>query len=311
MILRRSHMDSVFILFAGDEATVARLIHAGLTSGLGDLRLHCRRWTRQAFAEGAHLPSLVNMVFRGVPAHAWEMATAESLVSPYGWPQVLHSSTRNRDDCSAFRVTAWCFNPSDVPRGRNLHVVEPPVRDILSPHGKPTLVYPVSIVVSTALLPEPSGESGGDSGSSGDGDDGGRRHRRRLGTQESAVRVAVPKASEPSGSAPVRGWLVPSASRACREACVVEADRSPSRRQTLEPSRIDAASAEVSVELAAAPTPDTLLDAAWDVSPVGLLRRRQATLWAWPRPSSLAFRLHPWPLRSPRRCLLPWFLQPW
>lgn len=111
MVLWRSHMASVYILFARDEATVSRLIHVGPLSAPGDLRLHCRRWTSQAFAEGVALPSLVNIEFRGVPAHGWEMSATESLLSPYGWPQILHSSTRNREDYSVFCVSAWCFNP--------------------------------------------------------------------------------------------------------------------------------------------------------------------------------------------------------
>lgn len=41
--LRRSDIASVYILFAGDEATVSRLVHAGPTPGPGDLWLLCRR----------------------------------------------------------------------------------------------------------------------------------------------------------------------------------------------------------------------------------------------------------------------------
>lgn len=71
--------------------------------------------------------------------------------------KVLHSSTRNRDDYSSFRLSAWCFNPRDIPHGRDIHVVEPPVCDILSSPGKPTLVYPVEVDGSSsqALAFEP------------------------------------------------------------------------------------------------------------------------------------------------------------
>lgn len=168
---------------------MSRLIHVGPASSPGGLRLHCRRWTRQAFAEGLALPSLVNIEFCGIPAHAWEMATAESLLSPYGWPQGLHSST----NYSVFRALAWCFNPREIPQGRDLHVVEPLVGEILAPPGKWTLMYPMSVIVSRPLLPELSVEgSGGDSGSIDDGDDDRWHRRRRMESREVDIRAAAP-----------------------------------------------------------------------------------------------------------------------
>lgn len=82
-------------------------------------------------------------------------------------------SARNREDYSAFRVSACCFNPRAVPLSRDLHVVEPPVGDILSPPRKPTLVYPVSIAILEVL----SALSGEDADSS-DGGSFGRRQQR-------------------------------------------------------------------------------------------------------------------------------------
>lgn len=148
LALRRASQAAMFILFLEAEATVGRLVNAGPTSGLGGLRLVCRRWTRQAFVEGVALPSLVDVELRGIPAHAWEMATAESVLNPYGWPQLLHSDTRNREDYSVFRLTTWCFDPAVIPASQNLHIAEPPVGDILSPPGKPTSMYPITIKVS-------------------------------------------------------------------------------------------------------------------------------------------------------------------
>lgn len=194
MVLRRSHVDGVFVLLGEDDATVSRLVHAGPFPGPGDTRLLCRRWTRQAFAEGVALPLLVNVEFKGIPAHAWEMSTAESLLSPYGWPQLLHSSTRNREDYASFRLSAWCFNPREVPLARDLHVVEPPVGDISSPPGKLTLVYPVSIAITEVILPTAGGDvSVGSSGDSSGGDD--RRRRRRSKAPRTADMCSEPPAA--------------------------------------------------------------------------------------------------------------------
>nr|CAB3484498.1 unnamed protein product [Digitaria exilis] len=191
LVLRRSHVPGTFILLSGDEATASRLVQAGPASGPGGLRLHCRHWSRQAYAEGGALPSLVEVKLHGVPAHAWEMSTAESLLSPYGWPHLLHPATRNREDYSAFKVSAWCFKANELPRARDLHVVEPPIGDILSPPGKPTLIYPVSLAVLEVLL---SAHSDAPSDpSEGDADADGRRRRRQR--RSSAPQSAVPMAS--------------------------------------------------------------------------------------------------------------------
>lgn len=52
LVLRRCHIENVYILLVEDEATVSRLVHADPISGPGEIRLLCRHWTRQAFAEG-------------------------------------------------------------------------------------------------------------------------------------------------------------------------------------------------------------------------------------------------------------------
>ncbi|GJN37088.1 hypothetical protein PR202_gb26010 [Eleusine coracana subsp. coracana] len=123
LVLHRAGID-LYILFVDDEATAVRLESAGPPQGSGVVRIHCHRWTRQAIASGAALPSLVDVELCGIPAHAWawEMSTAESQLNPFGWPQRLDHATRNREDYSVFRVSAWCFKPEEVPRSRDLHI---------------------------------------------------------------------------------------------------------------------------------------------------------------------------------------------
>lgn len=212
--------NDTFFVFLGDDATVARLVRAGPSTGAGGPRLHLRRWTRQAFAAGAALPVLVDVELRGIPAHAWEMSTAGNLLNPYAWPQVLHPATRNREDYSVFRLSAWCFRPDSVPGSRDLHIVEPSTGVIDSPPGKLTLSYPVSFSVHPAI-----GHEGSDSGFSSGGDGPGRRRRRRRDDPFS------PSASRDSSSraprrTPVRPQPGPVASNTPQVAAVVEADGS-------------------------------------------------------------------------------------
>ena len=153
LVFHRSIRDHNYIMFVEDEATISRLTNAGPTPAPGNLQLHCRRWSRQAFADGIALPVLANIELRGIPEHAWEMSTAESLLSPYGWPHLLQPETRNREDYSAFCLTAWCFNPKEIPSARDLHIVEPPIGEILVPPGKPSLKYTVAFHVTEILQP--------------------------------------------------------------------------------------------------------------------------------------------------------------
>jgi hypothetical protein len=105
LVFRRSSRDHN-IMFVEEEATIRRLTNVGPTPTPGNLQLHCRRWSRQSFADGIALPVLANIELRGIPEHAWEMSIAESLLSPYGWPHLLQPETRNKEDYSAFCLTA-------------------------------------------------------------------------------------------------------------------------------------------------------------------------------------------------------------
>ncbi|GJN16539.1 hypothetical protein PR202_gb03540 [Eleusine coracana subsp. coracana] len=150
--VKRGAGKDVFFASVADETTVTRMIDTEPYSGLGTLHLHLRRWTRQAFASGTFLLALVDVEMCGIPAHAWDMSIAEGLLSPYGWPHMLHPATRDREDYSVFRVLAWCFKPDSLPNTRDLHVVELSIGVIESPPGKPTLVYTISSSVTAATL---------------------------------------------------------------------------------------------------------------------------------------------------------------
>ncbi|CAO2163824.1 unnamed protein product [Urochloa humidicola] len=240
---RRSSQDHTYIMFVEDDATIVRITNAGPTPGSGGLQLHCRRWSRQAFAEGAPLPLLVDVELRGIPAHAWEMSTAESMLSPYGWPHLLQPGTRNRDDYSVFRVSAWCFNPREIPRVRDLHIVEPSIGEIMVPPGKPTLKYPVSIQVIEIQQSERLRGNQMPSDSDEDPTGNGRRQRRRASSpcvHGGGVAAAV------TGRPAAGARLGPDASGARHVACSVEADGSSSLAASIEPPPIDGAAVTTS-----------------------------------------------------------------
>ncbi|CAN6323577.1 unnamed protein product [Urochloa humidicola] len=242
LVFRRSSQDHIYIMFVEDEATIIRITNAGPIPGSGGLQLHCRRWSRQAFAEGSALPVLADVEFRGIPAHAWEMTTAESLLSPYGWPHLLQPDTRNRDDYSVFRVSAWCFNPSEMPKVRDLHIVEPSIDEIMVPPGKPTLMYPVSIQVNEIQHPVMlrANQVPTDTDENNPGNE--RRQRRRVsspgdhGGRGDVAPTTMPAAGERLG---------PDASEAHHVACSVEADGSSSQATCIEPPAIEDVAASV------------------------------------------------------------------
>ncbi|CAO2148695.1 unnamed protein product [Urochloa humidicola] len=250
---RRSSCDHNYIMFVEDEATITRLTNAGPTPGPGDLQLHCRRWTRHAFAEGDALPVLANVELRGIPEHAWEMSTAESLLSPYGWPHILQPATRNREDYSAFRLSAWCFNPREVPSVRALHIVEPPIGEIVAPPGKPSLKYTVAIRITEITSPGATNPVEAVSGTDEDEDAGSRRRQRRRATSPSSHGGAAAIAG--SGRSSVRDRLGPDVSGARHVACSVEADRSSSQAMRLDPPPVENAATGVTTPEPEEPAP--------------------------------------------------------
>lgn len=176
------------------------------------------------------------------------MTTAESLLAPFNWPQVLHPSTRNREDYSVFCLSPWCLKPTDVPRRRDLQVVEPPIGEILSPPGKPSLIYLVSISVKEALH---DATSGGDSDSSFGGDNAGHQHRRQRRGPSPFAGDQVEEST--TTTSPARDTLGPTDSGACHMACSVEAARSLSQATALEPPLMMARSQALWTRLARSP----------------------------------------------------------
>lgn len=84
-------------------------------------------------ASGKVLPWLIDVELHDIPAHVWETSTAEQLLSPHASIQRVLPDTLNLTDLSVFRCSAWCSDPSLIPRSRKLWVTEPPVAVVEEP----------------------------------------------------------------------------------------------------------------------------------------------------------------------------------
>ncbi|KAK3145269.1 hypothetical protein QOZ80_4AG0326510 [Eleusine coracana subsp. coracana] len=94
------------ILVLPDEAAALRVYDNGRPLQVAPYTLHFRRWSRLKNAVGTLLPSLIEVVIQGVPAHAWEMVTTEHLLDEWCWVRHLHPDTVQRRDYSSFRLMA-------------------------------------------------------------------------------------------------------------------------------------------------------------------------------------------------------------
>lgn len=161
-----------------------RIYNNGRPWPLSSFTLCFRRWPRLKNASAVELPSLVNIVLSGIPAHAWELETAEHLLGEWCWVRELHADTINRRDYSAFRLKAWCTKPEFIPADMELVIVEPPAQFEEQPPVKRALGYDVQVTVE---LDAPAMGGGGPPpppppppppGDSDQGDDAQRRWRR-------------------------------------------------------------------------------------------------------------------------------------
>jgi hypothetical protein len=44
-------------------------------------------------AAGIEMLELIEVEFTGIPAHAWELSTAEQLLNPFAWVYQVHEDT--------------------------------------------------------------------------------------------------------------------------------------------------------------------------------------------------------------------------
>jgi hypothetical protein len=118
------------------------------------------RWARFLNSNAGTLSSAVEVDISGIPAHAWDLTTAEVLLCDHCWISRVHPDSADRRD--VFKVVAWCSSPDLIPPMMDLEIVEPPLVEEVPP-VKRTLVYSVKLAItpidlqtgSTATPPPP------------------------------------------------------------------------------------------------------------------------------------------------------------
>jgi hypothetical protein len=95
-----------YLLILSDEVAAVQVYNGGRHLQLPPFTVVCRRWSRFKGASGAALTHLVDVELGGIPAHAWELETAEHLLDDWCWVRELHPDTINRSDYSKFRLRA-------------------------------------------------------------------------------------------------------------------------------------------------------------------------------------------------------------
>ncbi|KAF8669884.1 hypothetical protein HU200_051063 [Digitaria exilis] len=173
------------------------------------LRLHVRRWSRLLDSRAASLSSPIEVDIHGIPAHAWELSTAELLLSDYCWIGAVHPEVAERRD--VFKVMAWSSSPALIPPGLDLELVEPPAHVEDHQPAKRTLVYSVTFPVAPAGRAEDTADPPPPPPAAA----GGRRRRWRRRSRsppDASATHDVPRASvhDRLGPRPVRGGHVAS-----------------------------------------------------------------------------------------------------
>jgi hypothetical protein len=135
-----------YLVFFPSEDLASRALFGGQSLFVPPVRLHLRRWSRQALASnGGSLPILKDIELEGVPAHLWGVGTAELLLDGLCMVQGLHPDSVNSVDMSVLKLRAWCFSPNGLPAILDLHVQEPLVVAEDGTIVPGTLVYPISV----------------------------------------------------------------------------------------------------------------------------------------------------------------------
>ncbi|TKW38529.1 hypothetical protein SEVIR_1G121200v4 [Setaria viridis] len=119
IVIRRFGAASCLIALP-DAVTATRVYNEGRPIMSHTHRLHIMPWSRFLHSTAVALPFPVEVKLRGIPAHAWDLVTAEQLLNEFCLVSGLHPDTADRRD--VFRLTAWCSSPSRMPTGMDLEL---------------------------------------------------------------------------------------------------------------------------------------------------------------------------------------------
>jgi hypothetical protein len=94
---------SSFLLILPNEELAGTVFNGGHPIVTNSARLHVMRWTRFIQASATSLLVAVEVELKGIPAHAWELGTAEVLLDELCCIDVVHPNNAIRRDAFGFR----------------------------------------------------------------------------------------------------------------------------------------------------------------------------------------------------------------
>jgi hypothetical protein len=198
-----------FVLILNSEEVANQVYNNGVVFNSLSGSFKFLRWSRLAHAEVVAFPSPVLVEFKGVPIHAWDLATAQNLLRDHCTDVELHPDTVNRHDFSSFKVFGWCRRPHLIPNLVELLVPEPLMMTpgSTSPERR-LLAYQVTAHVSLISPPVHSAAAPPPPTFDDDQDNGTRRRRLnssvQMGHAESGEALAARRpVRERLGVAPV------------------------------------------------------------------------------------------------------------
>lgn len=92
-----------------------------------------RRWRRQSMASAGTLRFKVLVGLMGIPAHAWDVESAERILGSSCAHLVEAPGTLARDDLREFVVAAWCVHPNCIPQEEAMAIPEPELPFFIEP----------------------------------------------------------------------------------------------------------------------------------------------------------------------------------
>ena len=206
--VHRSYPED-FVLILNSEELANQVYNNGAVFNSLSGSFKFLRWSRLAHAEVVAFPSPVLVEFKGIPIHAWDLATAQNLLRDHCTDVELHPDTVNRHDFSSFKVFGWCRRPHLIPNLVELLVPEPLM---MTPGStaleRRLLAYQVTALVSLISPPVHSAAAPPSPAFDDDQDNGPRRRRLnssvQMGHAESGEALAARRpVRERLGVAPV------------------------------------------------------------------------------------------------------------
>ena len=187
-----------FIVLCASEAIKDRVL-ATSPAPFGVSTLILLPWSRVANADLTTLYYKLTIELEGVPPHVWREETVAKILAPYCWIQEVEAVTAVANDLSAYKLTAWTANPSNLPKIIWLSVAEPPA-DAIQGEGfrfrgttpflnkKDMLRYKVIVHLRSVRDFDPP-TSSDDSSTSDDPAEEGRNRKRHRDARGAGVRL--------------------------------------------------------------------------------------------------------------------------